>query len=654
MVNQRYQSPEPEREHLAEAIRIWTHSAVTLLDLRHQTISGAEPLADYRMPSSMFVCSYGGPADVSLNDRLYSVERFGIFHGAKGSLLSIRPTGETTNVYTVHYKAEEPPFYKQELKRLLSVVNPFHELYGFAPRNPIVLVEQLRRLHHRWNGCTPLDRFYGKAAFLQFVYEIYEELEQGGVQVLRPDIVLLVKHYIDDHYQEAVSLQDMAEMFHISAGHLTRLFKKQLKVSPQEYLIRTRVDAAQLQLLGTDATLREIAWSCGFSDEFNLIKMFKSCYGVTPGDFRKISSTRLLDPAIGNAVNFPYSNKGLAGLDSTTRKGEYSMVGPSKGTFMFSAALCLMLLLSACSTPVPSVGGTNASEPTSNQSAASQPTATQQAETAAATREFQHVGGTAVVPAEPQRIVADWFYGELLALGVRPIGYPEYLLSEYPYVDSEGTEGFGESIEQVIELKPDLIISTWDDSYNQYAKIAPSVLLKLNNGVFEKMRVLGELVNKQEEAEKWVASFEEKLAHSKQRLAEEAAPDTTVTILSIFQKDLKVYGYRNMGGDVLYNLLQMEPPQKVKEMFKQEDVWNHSVSFEALPEITGSHIILTAYDPEGTGREMLEQLEQSKIWNSLDAVKNGRVHKVDYYDLFFDDPIAIEHQIEMLTDMILQ
>jgi iron complex transport system substrate-binding protein len=72
-----------------------------------------------------------------------------------------------------------------------------------------------------------------------------------------------------------------------------------------------------------------------------------------------------------------------------------------------------------------------------------------------------------------------------------------------------------------------------------------------------------------------------------------------------------------------------------------------------LPEISGTHIILTAYDPEGSARETLEQLEQSRVWDSLDAVKNGRVHKVAYYDLFFDDPIAIEHQIDMLTNMIL-
>lgn len=314
---------------------------------------------------------------------------------------------------------------------------------------------------------------------------------------------------------------------------------------------------------------------------------------------------------------------------------------------MVAAALSLMLMVTACSGTSPSGANANAPANSPSQNVVSQ-------QGTGETRQFEHSAGTATIPAQPQRIVADWYYGELLALGVRPIGYPEYLLSEYPYMDSQGTEGLGESVEQIVDLNPDLIISTWDDSYEQYAQIAPSVLLKLNNGLVEKMRVLGELVNRSEEAESWIASFEEKLEAARQRLAGQAPADTTVTILSIFQKDLKVYGYRNMGGDVLYNLLQVKPPQKVQEMFAESESWNQAISLEALPELAGTHIILTAYDPEGTARETLEQLEQSQIWNSLDAVKNNRVHKVAYYDLFFDDPIAIEHQIEMLTDMIIE
>lgn len=641
----------PDSSLLAAAIEIWTQSSVALIDVRHHTLDADNPLRAYRMPGSMFICSYGGSAEVRLNGNQYSVERFGVFHGGKGTELSVLPSSTASvGCYLLYYKAEEPSFYKKELKRLFKLVNPFQELYGFAPRNPLYIVEQFGSLHERWRRPAPLARLYGKTAFGRLVYAIYEELEQGEVDMLQPDVVALVKRHMDEHFREQVSLRDIAGMFHVSAGHLSRLFKKQERLSPQEYLINKRMEAAKAHLRRSDATLREIAWSCGFSDEFNLIKMFKSHVRMTPGDFRKMSSIRLPDCAIGGGPDFPYAEKGLATLDHSTEEGEYTMLGANRSkTLLMAAALSVTLMLSACSSataPMSPGGGANAPSGANNPPAVAQ-------QTEAATKEFEHTGGQSTVPLEPQRIVADWFYGELLALGVRPIGYPEYLLSEYPYVEPQGTEGFGEAVEQIVDMNPDLIISTWEDSYTQYSKIAPSVLLKLNDGLIDKMRVLGELVNKQEEAEKWIVSFDEKLQAARQRLAEHTDPDTTVTILGIFQKDLKVYSNKNMGGDVLYNLLQVKPPQKVQEMISDSEVWNQTVSFEALPDIAGTHIILTAYDPEGSGRETLEQLEQSQIWNSLDAVQNNRVHKLGYYDLFFDDPIAIEHQIELLTDMII-
>lgn len=640
----------PDRKYMEEAARIWTLSSITLIDMRRQTLYSDHPVRQYRLPSSMFVFAYGGKAEVRLDGMLCSVERFGLLHGGKGSSLTILPTGGKTECYFVYYKAEEPAFYQKELRRLLKMVDPFKQIYGFAPRNPLYMAEMLERMLERWPGAVPLGHFYGKTGFYQLVYEIYEELGRGDVDILQPDPVTLVKQYMDEHYREAISLGAIAGIFHISASQLSRLFKKQEGMSPQEYWIRRRVEAARTQLMESDATLREIAWSCGFSDEFNLIKTFKSQLGMTPGDWRKMSSIALRDSAMGIERHIPYSYRRLARLDHTTGEREYTMLGSYRSkTMMAAAALSLLLTLSACGTSAPAATNAISSESPTVQAATAQPTATQAAE--AGTREYEHAAGKSVIPAEPRRIVADWFYGELMALGVRPIGYPEYLLSEYRYVDTNGTETFGESLESVVAMEPDLIITTWDDSYEPFSKIAPSVLLKLNSGLVDKMRVLGELVNRQDEAKKWEETFLAKLEAAKKRIAEEAAPDTTVTILSIFQKDLKVYGYRNMGGDVLYNLLEVKPPAKVKEMFDDSDVWNKAISFEGLPEVAGTHIILTAYDPEGTGRETLEQ---SQVWNNLDAVKNGRVHKVDYYDLFFDDPIAIEHQIEMLTNMIVE
>ena len=148
------------QKEIAAAIQIWNRAAVSLLDIRHNLISPGDPLLRYRMPASTFVYA-GGKAEISLNDTTYGVERLGLFHGGKGTELSIRPVGGWLEYYMVLYKAAEPPVHKKEYLRLLEQVNPFGQLYGFAPDNPLFFAEQLRRMYEKWNGPTPLNLFYG-------------------------------------------------------------------------------------------------------------------------------------------------------------------------------------------------------------------------------------------------------------------------------------------------------------------------------------------------------------------------------------------------------------------------------------------------------------------------------------------------------------
>ncbi|MFD1884436.1 AraC family transcriptional regulator [Paenibacillus wenxiniae] len=634
----------PPREHIADYIQHWTRASLSLIDIRHEWLQPERVRKVHPAPASLFMFSYGGVADVELNSSLYSIERFGLFHAGKGSSISIQPGQEGIGVYTLLYRAEPSGIWSRQLKASYDTT-PFRECYGFEPDDPLFFAEHLRQLLERWTGGKALDQLYGKAALHQLVYRVYEQLERGGVQRLQPDAVSLARHYMDTHYYEPVSLRRIAQYVHVSASSLSRLFRKQHGVSPQEYLIRTRLSAVEQFLTSTDANLREIALRCGFSDEFHLNKTFKSVRGITPGDYRKLRTMQMHNSAMLHLTAIPYAGQRPASPDQATTEGEYAMFTATKGKMMI-ALLGLTLILSACASTAAPVSGT-----TSHTSASSNETSAQPA-TTVATHEFKHAGGTSIVPVHPKRIVTDWFYGELLTLGVRPIGYPEYLLSEYRYVNNEGTEALGDSLEQVVALNPDLIISTWDESYDQYVKIAPSVLLKTTMPLKERMQKLGQLIGREEEAQKWSTAFDARLEQAKAHLHANMAPNTTVTILSIFQKDLQVYGYRNMGGEVLYNMLEVQPPPAVKKLFAHSDKWNATVSMESLTELTGTDIILNVYDPEGSGKQKLQELQQSEVWKSLDAVKNGRVHMVNYYDLFYEDPIAVDNQIQMLSDLL--
>ena len=60
---------------------------------------------------------------------------------------------------------------------------------------------------------------------------------------------------------------------------------------PMEYLNSYRVEKAAAKLLTSDASITDIAYSCGFNDLSYFIKTFKSLKGVTPARFRKSTSS---------------------------------------------------------------------------------------------------------------------------------------------------------------------------------------------------------------------------------------------------------------------------------------------------------------------------------------------------------------------------
>ncbi|WP_369637679.1 GlxA family transcriptional regulator [Nocardia sp. JMUB6875] len=82
-------------------------------------------------------------------------------------------------------------------------------------------------------------------------------------------------------------LSAMAARAAISPRHLTRLFRRELGMSPGQYLERVRIEAAQAQLSGGSDGVATIARRCGFGSEESMRRIFQKALGVTPSDYRQ-------------------------------------------------------------------------------------------------------------------------------------------------------------------------------------------------------------------------------------------------------------------------------------------------------------------------------------------------------------------------------
>ncbi len=104
--------------------------------------------------------------------------------------------------------------------------------------------------------------------------------------------------FIQQHYPEQISLDDIADSIHVSKSECCRCFKRAVKITPFEYLMRYRIlQAAELilQLDRSPASISELASSVGFNNTSYFNKLFKKYFNCTPTEFRKLGKTEHRD-----------------------------------------------------------------------------------------------------------------------------------------------------------------------------------------------------------------------------------------------------------------------------------------------------------------------------------------------------------------------
>lgn len=98
--------------------------------------------------------------------------------------------------------------------------------------------------------------------------------------------LLPVLKYIDEHLGENVSVDTLARLANYEKSHFSTVFSSLLGTPPSRYIIRKRIEQAQLMLRRSDIKLESLAAQTGFSDAFHLSKTFKRVTGHSPSEYR--------------------------------------------------------------------------------------------------------------------------------------------------------------------------------------------------------------------------------------------------------------------------------------------------------------------------------------------------------------------------------
>ncbi len=107
----------------------------------------------------------------------------------------------------------------------------------------------------------------------------------GGLSNI-DSLVHVVKNYVDQNFQEELSLELLASKVHLSASYLSRLFKREIGLNLSTYIQNVRIEEAKILLRSTMMKTYEVAEAVGIGDPVYFSKMFKKATGFKPKEYR--------------------------------------------------------------------------------------------------------------------------------------------------------------------------------------------------------------------------------------------------------------------------------------------------------------------------------------------------------------------------------
>lgn len=150
-------------------------------------------------------------------------------------------------------------------------------------------------------GLHMIERSFGFETAIQtakaFVidYRRDSQLSYSLMRLAKPhkdDLVKQVQAWLEEHYAEGFTVDELAERFSVSKRTLIRRFNAALDMPPNTYVQSIRIEAAQKLLEETERTVDVVMNDVGYEDASSFRRLFRKKTGLTPTEYRRRFSRR--------------------------------------------------------------------------------------------------------------------------------------------------------------------------------------------------------------------------------------------------------------------------------------------------------------------------------------------------------------------------
>lgn len=188
-------------------------------------------------------------------------------------------------------------FYRNYVEHITeNSAYPYLYLDSKSWQRPVL--EKLDQLYQSFGGTSIDDLAYFELmeAFLFIIRILYENLDTGNLALKKESSELIslrsMLTYVEDHYMEHITLENIALAGACCKSRCSSLFKKYLRDTPIVYTTKLRLRKSLAALLDSEASITDIAYGYGFGGASYYCETFRKYYGISPLQYRKIQSDK--------------------------------------------------------------------------------------------------------------------------------------------------------------------------------------------------------------------------------------------------------------------------------------------------------------------------------------------------------------------------
>ncbi len=135
---------------------------------------------------------------------------------------------------------------------------------------------------------------YALSLLIMEISQEFIEMHFNLKNKISPRIAMIME-WIKANYYKPITVVEIANEFNYNSDYISTLFKKNTGMSLIYYINKTRIDISKSLIANYNLSIKEAAYSCGFTDEKYYMKTFKKFEGMTPVQYKKAFTRKMIN-----------------------------------------------------------------------------------------------------------------------------------------------------------------------------------------------------------------------------------------------------------------------------------------------------------------------------------------------------------------------